>query len=1059
MDETLFNEREYLHLLGAPGSEVSIGLWRRSRTRVLLMLHWTIVCFVSFLSVVTLMRWLTPGALRVAGVLAAVGGALWAALAPASWVWVPVGALVVLLVVEARAAGQRRVIIGHFDDLRTGPADDSGSGAAELLRVELARLGDLFQTVEDQRAIASGLGPKRSLDATMSVETVASSLQSAVSADARIGFGPLSLPARFVIAAADRVVRPPRIDGAVHGSAEAPVFTAQLDGQSRLSWRVPVTTNVGTEQPAVPPDLARHDLVQELALRIFTDLALGRSVRWQASREFVYGLDRMRACLRSPTDRKVNLRLAEGHFLKTLSEDEDFPHAYYNLGVVYHELFTLTWRSGRHVEARDHLHAAERTFEKAVERDPTRWENYFALGQTYFQHQRFADVNNLCDRMLELLPRRAMTARAKVHELRASALLQRGQLAECEAAARRAVWRSLGAIVATRLLAGYRSSQDELAGACLQTLGLVYTSLYTRRAGDTRPWQLAQAIYHRAQTLSAQRAELHLELGLRALGAGNETLAQSELSVSRHSDPARPLFLAAYAAALAYSPEPRAEAPIDLCIEAARAMCRSYSPSRDRATCTLITRTADTLADADLAHVARELTAAAALAIARLAGSRDPSADLEEKDSVNVEDTTKVDREIERDRRAIVSAALLQAIGPAPVSEQIFDDYAREVWTAQASLEELRYHSIASVPDRKAIARLQRTALAAAEKATAINPLSVLAWMTLGDVHQEYADFGNARRAWLNALTQDPDNPALYDRLGTSWWNLAFQGRSRPSRKDLIQAEALFNKSLLLYDNRAVEEQLHTRYRLAKLYATLHEFDSALEQLRIVEAADSKPPIVGWTLLGLAYLARRDYSECEYYFGRVVECGAELDRPGGVVSRLDDNGIDPELHSDDRSTAVIGDRIDERLWPLAIVRAWGYLGLAFSHIERDGDLLKAHRLAETARRLVESTNLDLTLTPTRIPAGCRDCFGTIAWKQGNLEAAEEALADAVRRHPYSRTYINLARVEVDLARSFARTRGEAASRAKRCIEHAKRLDPEHGLTDEMEAVLSSIPGG
>jgi tetratricopeptide (TPR) repeat protein len=1055
MADALYNEGEYLDLLEPPTIEVSVGRSRRLRTRASLTVHWALVSLAWWLSVVTLMRWLTPTALRVGGVLVAIGGALVAALVPNEWVWIPVGILVILLIVEARNSGQRRVIIGHFDDLQTGSSEDAGSGVADLLRVELARLGDLFQTVEDKRAIASGLGPKRSLDATLSVETVASSLQAAVSAESRIGFGPLSLPARFVIAAADRVIRPPRIDGAVHGTDADRVVTAQLDGQSRLSWRVPLTVTE-KDHAATNRDPYGHDLFQELALRIFTDLALGRSVRWQASREFVHGLDCVRACLRSPTDRKVNLRYAEDHFLKTLSEDEDFPHAYYNLGVVYHELFTLTWANGRQEEARNHLHAAERTFEKAVERDPTRWENYFALGQTYFQHKRFMDVDKLCDGMLALLPRRSMTARAKVHELRASALLAQGALAESEDAARRAVWRSLWAIVATRLLAGYRNTRDELGGACLQTLGLVYSSLQSGTGKSSRPWRLTSAIYHRAEALSTQRAELHLELGLTALGAGNTTLARSELSMSRHGDPARPLFLAAYAAALAQSSEPRAEAPKDLCLQAARAMCRNFSPLRDRATCELITRTAEALGDDELTTIAHELTAAAKVAAERLSGSSRPSATVTDSDDVDAAYSAKVEREIERDRGAIVSAALLQAIGPAPVATLIFDEYGREVWKAQETLQRLRYRRVDSYPERRAGAEMLRTALTAAEKATSINPLSVLAWMTLGDVHQESSDFANARRAWLNALTQDPDNPALYDRLGASSSHLAFQGRSRPSRLSLIEAQKWFEKALLLYDSGSVEEQLHTRYRLAKLYAALYEFDNALEQLEIVEAADARPPIVGWVQLGLAYLARRDYSECEYYFGRVVECGIELDRPGTSPKRLKDNGIDPEMHSDDRSSSVIGDRIDERLWPLGIIRAWGYLGLAFSHVERDGDLAKARLLAETARQLAASSKLDLRLTPTRIPAACDDCLGSISWKEGDLQSAEAKLEEAIKRHPYSRSYINLAHVEIDLGRSFPNSRGQAHSRARRCVEHARRLDPDHEMTEEMEGILAAL---
>jgi tetratricopeptide (TPR) repeat protein len=1049
-DEELFNEREYLRLLDPPAAELQVGVVRRFYIWTVLLVHWLVPSFGRLLSTVTLLRWLTPSALRGAGVLAVAGGVLSALLIPAPLAWIPTVALAVVLTLEARNSGQRRVIIGQFEGLQAGAHDGAGLGAADLLRVELARIADLFQTVEDERAIPSGVGPKRSLDATMSVETVASSLQAAVSAEARIGFGPLSLPARFVIAAVDRVVRPPRIDGALHGSDDSVVVTARLEGQSRLSWRVPVEAAAHRYSIAASGGLS-HELVHELALRIFTDIALGRSVRWQASREFVQGLDRVRACLRSPRDRKVNLRHAESHFLNTLSEDEDFPHAYYNLGVVYQELFTLTWSNGRHEEARNHLHAAERAFEKAVERDPTRWENYYALGQAYFQHQRFAAVTSLCDRMYELLPRRAMTSRAKVHELRASALLANGSPGESESAAARAVWRSLFAVFASRILRAYRTPKDELAGACLQTLGLVYASAQTR--SGKRPWKLTRAIYGRARAMSVQRAELHLELGLRALGSGHPALARRELSVSRHSDPSRPLFLAAYAAALARSPRPWPDQPNELCIEAARSMCRSYSPSRDRATCKLVGLASDVVDDEQLAVIAHELAAAEEIAARRLSS---PPALLLREEDVAAGQSARVEREIERDRGAIVPAAFLQAIGPAPIADLLLDEYGHEIWEAQRSLGSLRYLKVEPAPDSTEAANLQRQALASAEKATSINPLSVLAWMTLGDVHQEFADFENARRAWNNAITQDPDNPALYDRLGTSWWHLAFQGRSRPDRLSLNQARELFEKALLLYDSGAIEQQLHTRYRLAKLYAALLEFDAAIAQLRIVEAAGASPPIVGWVLLGRAYLARRDYSECEYYFGRVIECGLQLDDPEERPRRLEDNGIDPDPRSDERSAAVIGDRIDERLWPLAVVRAWGYLGLAFSHVERDGDLPKARLLVAAARQLTESDNLDLSVTPTRIPAACDDCLGAISWKEGDLENAEKLLEGAIRRNPFSRSYINLARVERDLGYAFPSSRGQSHSYAKRCIDHAQRLDPDHEVTDEMAEILAAV---
>ncbi len=56
---------------------------------------------------------------------------------------------------------------------------------------------------------------------------------------------------------------------------------------------------------------------------------------------------------------------------------------------------------------------------------------------------------------------------------------------------------------------------------------------------------------------------------------------------------------------------------------------------------------------------------------------------------------------------------------------------------------------------------LRSEALERAESATSLNPLSVMAWILLGDVHQLLGDFANAQRAWTNALTHEPDNPSL----------------------------------------------------------------------------------------------------------------------------------------------------------------------------------------------------------------------------------------------------------------------------------------------------------
>ena len=1061
----LWNEEEYLRLLtplpNAPSSTRMRELWIRPAMR---LYAWALAVapVASWLG----LRHLTPNGLRLLIFGAGAAGLAIGIVGNSLVLVAGAGALLVASVLEARGAARSRVVVDEFTGLKSSESLNSPR-LADLLRVELARLGDLFQSVGDKRAVSSGIGPKRALDTTLSVDSVASSLQAAVSAESKVTLGPLSVPSRLVIAIADRLISPPRITGSLHADQSGLVVTAQQAGLSGFTWRVPPQSQqlpsngaavAGTDGAAGVDLNSVSQTLRELALRIFTDLALGRSVRWQASSEFVKGLEHVRSCLRAPVDRKVNLRQAEKHFLKTLSEDEDFPHAYYNLGVVYNELFTLAWAAGRTVEARNHLRAAEISFERAIERDPQRWENYFALAQSHFQNCRFDIVIELCARMEEL-KRRGVVNRAKTRELHASGLLALALngggdpklVAKANRRARRAVRSSMLASLRARLLPGFFEREDELAAACLQTFGLTQ-SVYAR--GNSRLWKRTEHIYQRARWLAKENAELRVELGLLALGAGKARLATSQLEAAVRSDPARPLYLAALAAALAAGLDPAAQQPTAKdrdeikarCVRAAQSMTRAYSPARDAVACDLIARASARLGDDALSSLANELCSSRDEANRRLAGPSD-------KESSESETSEK-----ERDSGSIVSAAFLQALRSSPAANEVLDEYGLAVQSARQLLDALRREG--SVGDGVELdpAELQRQALTEAERATSLNPLSVLAWMTLGDIHQELADYANARESWVNAQTQDPDNPALYDRIGTSWWQLAFRGRARPDPEKLSKAKDFFDKAMLLYEAGTLKDQIRTRYRLGKLHVARHEFDAALGQFQIVETAAHHPPIVGWALLGRAYLERRDYAEAEYYFERVIEAGALLDS-GAPLARLKSGAIDPVVDSNRKPTEVIGTRIDEqRRWPLAITRAWGYLGLALSYIDRDGDLDKANRLVDSARMLARSPTLDGGEHLLRITAACDDCEGSILYKKRAFRHAAAKLKLAVERNPYSRTYVNLGWTYVAIGNRPRANRGDWADRASRCVAHAVSLDRARESSPEIAELRSAITG-
>jgi tetratricopeptide (TPR) repeat protein len=265
----------------------------------------------------------------------------------------------------------------------------------------------------------------------------------------------------------------------------------------------------------------------------------------------------------------------------------------------------------------------------------------------------------------------------------------------------------------------------------------------------------------------------------------------------------------------------------------------------------------------------------------------------------------------------------------------------------------------------------------------------------------------------------------------------------------------LFEKALLLYESGTVEQQIRTRYRLGKLYVALNDFDAALAQFRIVEASGN-PPIVGWVLLGRAYLEQHDYAEAEYYFKRVIECGALLDSDN-ALARLNSGGIDPVVHSNDWPDRIVGTRVDEhREWRLALVRAWGYLGVALSYAERDGDLDTAKLLVASARELARSPHEADADYQTRVMAACDDCEGYIMFKQRAYDDAAAKLELAVHQNPFSRSYLNLARTYVRLGDIYVADHQAYAEQAKRCVEHARSLAPTHEATPEMSEILGEI---
>jgi tetratricopeptide (TPR) repeat protein len=292
---------------------------------------------------------------------------------------------------------RHRLVVETFVNYTDKQLDTDVRGLATLLVVRLGQLHDLYRTVDEQRAISTSVLENESIDATIKVEDIDELLKDAVSSQSELSLGPLKIPVGTLLSLIGRFVQGPRILGSLHNDGGKLILTAQSVGRrNSFKWRVDqVLTPVQSMEPH-SPDLV--SMVQELACRIFTDLALNGSVRWKATNAFSEGLREYRECLHIPKDRRAHLKQAEKKFIETLAEDVKFDMAYYNLGVVYTEL--------------GYTKAAETAFEQAITQSPNSWEAYYALASSRYDSKNYHRTIQLCKRVIELKPKDENLAKA-----------------------------------------------------------------------------------------------------------------------------------------------------------------------------------------------------------------------------------------------------------------------------------------------------------------------------------------------------------------------------------------------------------------------------------------------------------------------------------------------------------------------------------------------------------------------------------------------------------------------------------------------------------------------
>ncbi len=308
---------------------------------------------------------------------------LWNVLS-AQW-WHILAVYTILLLFWWTWKAKKRVVIEDFMDYTMNPPKSDSRGLSTLLVGRLAQLQELYRVVDEQRALSTEAKTNQPIDATIKLEDVSEFLTDAISAQAKFSLGPLEIPVGMLLSLFGRLVQGPRILGSLHKEKDVLILTAQRVGsQTAYNWRV----DRNLPSSAVDQDTYDlDDMVEEMACRMFTDLALSGSVRWRATSTFCEGLRFYRDCLRTPKDNKRKLKQAEKKFIETLAEDREYASANYNLGVLYMEL--------------NHVQAAEEAFQRAIGQNPASWTGYYALAVCRCQLGQYESVIDLCDQVSE----------------------------------------------------------------------------------------------------------------------------------------------------------------------------------------------------------------------------------------------------------------------------------------------------------------------------------------------------------------------------------------------------------------------------------------------------------------------------------------------------------------------------------------------------------------------------------------------------------------------------------------------------------------------------------
>lgn len=999
--------------------------------------------------------------------------------------WDAVVLLSALAFVGWALRARRRLVVEEFADhsgRRAGPPADpaapaaaaAGSapegaaggyqtaGLATLLTLALTRLADLHQGSGQPSPVSthdvSGGRRGKMVLAGISSDADADFLRHAVSAESNVSVGPLNIPVGLLVGFLGRLASGPCIVGSVHRDRDLAILTAQVTGAGHpYGWKV--TRPVGDGEPPI------GEMVEELACRIYTDLAMDRTTKWRATRRFGDGLDAYRDSLRTPLNRRLNLRLAERSFLEASAEDQNFELAYYNLGVVYRDL-------GK-------PEAAYGAFMRTIELNPDRLEAYYALAANRWRAGDNAAAVALCDRVLAGRPGRSEPEALNLRTLALAYQLEQGDAAWNTVldGQRRAVQSACRWL--TRSYLGTRDDRDrsierarvELS-TCLVTLGFA-----SRHA--TSPERAAHGLAHaeslieRASALDPAGPQVHFSLGDVRLERGLHREAAASFRAAVRIAPRdfdlwahlalalalageRSEALAAVRRALG-SPYSVADGVLEVVAGALRELGEGSEAERVAGMKPFMSELAEEVKVVDGGGPPADRVASMSTFLSDLAEQMeelhgDGAAPGEAAERLVATRRSLRGRIVSGDwsGRAWERAQIEIVLAYLATREEDWLEAERRLEAAIAMLEHDHPQEVGARGLRAELARVELhqarkgDALASAQAAVDLDPLSPKARAALAEVRSSLGEHEAAREALEVALLRAPEAPEGHVRLGQCLLTLAAGTRDRERREGLLRrATEHLRQALDLFPSDQLHEAVVAHELLGQLHLELREQDEAIARFEIARALRGRGGAAALERLAAAYLANGDYPHAETACLELVEQVGEGD-PAEVV---------------DRSGSV------EHLRGELLAKA--HLLRAEARVERDVELhraLELVRLAKRCLRAAREAGVDLQRVEdlAQVEARCWTLEGLALHKQGKLDEALKELEHAALLAGDPTVYLHLALVsaeKVELAAPDEVERHTLLDRAGAYCRRAAEADAREEHVEEVADVarrLSSL---